>query len=628
MSTKTFTPPTVTPLCWWRVDTAAGSDTPAAITRPGDGGRIMGRLRSDENGRLSAPAFRGPDSVTTLYLKRMTREVGGVPDARYATITLDTGAADVVVSPAVAAPVNQGNLDAALAVRDAALALKVDATTATSTYAPVVRGTRFVVTGDSITAKNSAVTTAGDLLTTDGWAATLSISSLGALPLVANAGHGGYTSTQLLALFDAEVLAKTPKVVGIFMGTNDSLDGSSLPTQTSTNIKAIVAKCRTAGVSPFICTIPPVGTAALGTPAAAVVTTATTGGTLAAATYSYRVAAVNGVGTTLASTAATVDTTGSTSKNTIVAPWVEGATAYKLFGRVGGSELLIATNTATGAASAPWRVFTDTGSVTPSGALPGSDTTAAALSSPARLKVTTVNNWIRQYCAAQGIPCVDMYSILVDPATGTYRTGYTIDGTHPSSTASRRMGSLAWTTLQSWVTPTPPPTCRENADSMNLWPNGCMINGAANVPTGWTSYSSSGSSFSTTQGVVTGFAGQGFTLTVTADDGSYKGWASAVVGGTPWTTGDRILVAARIKTTGCEVSGVAVDFHLRDLTNNVTMTQFDVWGANVDGYWVSSFAAPNTVNVNWRVSLFGGSGAVTIGELTLINLTTGQLITP
>jgi len=103
-------------------------------------------------------------------------------------------------------------------------------------------------------------------------------------------------------------------------------------------------------------------TKAIGQPSTS---TSTTGGTLAAGTYSYRVTAVVQGLETAPSAAKTQVTTGSTSTVTVdfslVA--VKKATSHKIYGRVGGSEQLIATVTM------PTTTYTDTGSVTPSGAL-------------------------------------------------------------------------------------------------------------------------------------------------------------------------------------------------------------------------------------------------------------------
>ena len=106
--------------------------------------------------------------------------------------------------------------------------------------------------------------------------------------------------------------------------------------------------------------------------------TAVSGGTLTAATYSYRLSAVIGGVETQASTAKTQVTTGSNSTVTIdwttiaaSAPY-NGATSFKVYGRSAGTELLM------GTVNMPTTTFVDTGSVTPSGALPAA-TTAISL---------------------------------------------------------------------------------------------------------------------------------------------------------------------------------------------------------------------------------------------------------
>lgn len=78
MATSTFTlPATVTPRSWWRLDTASDTNTPATFFPPGGGSAILGNLRSDGLGVLSASKVRGQDGVTQLYLKRITAEIGG-----------------------------------------------------------------------------------------------------------------------------------------------------------------------------------------------------------------------------------------------------------------------------------------------------------------------------------------------------------------------------------------------------------------------------------------------------------------------------------------------------------------------------------------------------------------------
>lgn len=121
--------------------------------------------------------------------------------------------------------------------------------------------------------------------------------------------------------------------------------------------------------------------AGLETPVNAAFSTATTGGTLAASTaYYYRVSATNAEGESLAS-AETSITTGASSTSTVTVNWakVAGATGYKVYGRATGAEQLLATvgDVAT---------YTDTGSATPSGALPAKNTSASSI--PVRAEAT------------------------------------------------------------------------------------------------------------------------------------------------------------------------------------------------------------------------------------------------
>ena len=118
--------------------------------------------------------------------------------------------------------------------------------------------------------------------------------------------------------------------------------------------------------------------------------TAVSGGTLAAATYSYRLSAVIGAIETQASTAKTQVTTGSTS--TVTLDWTtiaasapyNGATSFKVYGRTGGSELLMGTVTM------PTKTFTDTGSVSPSGALPAATTAVSLTNRIPKQLLTTI----------------------------------------------------------------------------------------------------------------------------------------------------------------------------------------------------------------------------------------------
>ena len=97
-----------------------------------------------------------------------------------------------------------------------------------------------------------------------------------------------------------------------------------------------------------------------------VLTPSITGGTLAAATYTYKVSVVvNGIESPASATANAIVASGVTGSVAIDATAMlakfKGWTSWKVYGRT-GTQLLIATT------NSPTATFTDTGSVTPSGA--------------------------------------------------------------------------------------------------------------------------------------------------------------------------------------------------------------------------------------------------------------------
>jgi hypothetical protein len=104
------------------------------------------------------------------------------------------------------------------------------------------------------------------------------------------------------------------------------------------------------------------------------ITDTSTGGTLADATYAYRVVATNAQGHTLPCTEVTHVVANGTGTSTTTTTWnvVPNATAYQVYGRTSGAELLMATLLSPNGSILTW---TDNGSISPSGALPTSDTT-------------------------------------------------------------------------------------------------------------------------------------------------------------------------------------------------------------------------------------------------------------
>jgi hypothetical protein len=94
----------------------------------------------------------------------------------------------------------------------------------------------------------------------------------------------------------------------------------------------------------------------------------TTGGFLAAGTYSYIVTAYNSYGETLGSTPATATVTGSTGIVTLTITAVTGALGYRVYGRTASAQQLIGSTLTT--------TYIDTGVSVPNGAVPTANQTA------------------------------------------------------------------------------------------------------------------------------------------------------------------------------------------------------------------------------------------------------------
>lgn len=496
-----------------------------------------------------------------------------------------------------------------------------------ATYASIGRGLAggmtFAATGDSITAANTDQTNNSH---GDSWATHCALSSGGSLRLIRNAAHGGYTSTQLLALLQSEVLAYSPAVVGIMWGTNDTLDGSNKPTVTAANTRAAMAQIRATGAFPFLCTIPPAGTAAISAPAAPTLTASTTGGTVAAGTYYYAATYTNGVGETTIGASASVTTTGTTSSVAVDVPYIEGPTGAKVYVSTDNTAWhLIGTLTGSGQGKYGQRYTDATASVAGASA-PGANGTGIALNATANLKIATINAWIREYGRANGIPVVDQYPILVEPTTGTYKTGYTQDGTHPTTARQKRMGDNAWTTIKPYIPQGQPLLTYSQSDALNLYTNGCFQTGNATNPSGYGIYGGSATGVSTANVPKTGFAGNAFTVTRTVPDVRFCDGPSATTG---FSAGDTIAVGLMLQIAGAEAGGGSVSIRVKTAGSNATPVQMVLNAVDTGPLpWAATFTVPPGTTGIYLAAPYVSSGPVSasLGQVTFYNVTTGGLL--
>lgn len=215
-----------------------------------------------------------------------------------------------------------------------------------------------------------------------------------------------------------------------------------------------------------VTTTGPIG--GLTTPSAATGTPSTNGGVLPAATYSYKITALNAVGETLPSTASTgVTTTGTTGSVAIAWSAVTGATGYNIYGRTGASFLLLGT-VGTGVLT-----FTDTGATVPAGAVPGSSTAgsvytqvfAGGLDVPAGFTLEKGFTDIGQYYAFYGcrVNKMDIDFSIDKIATGSF------------DILARQAGEPSQASLNSSSIPSPPLESPFTSVQINLSQNGVAL---------------------------------------------------------------------------------------------------------------------------------------------------------
>lgn len=179
---------------------------------------------------------------------------------------------------------------------------------------------------------------------------------------------------------DGVKLAQTPVVTALSAGiaiptptaTGSNTGGTLTAAQYGYRVSAVNGSGETAASAEQIVSLSP-----LTTPNAPSVTVGF-GGSLPVGTYNYKVSAVNSAGETLASFP-TVYTFGGSGGSvfSLTVGWspVAGATGYNVYGRSGGTYLKVNTTPVVGTS------YVDTGANTPTGAVPGSNTTGTTTGS-------------------------------------------------------------------------------------------------------------------------------------------------------------------------------------------------------------------------------------------------------
>jgi lysophospholipase L1-like esterase len=259
-----------------------------------------------------------------------------------------------------------------------------------------------------------------------------------------------------------------------------------------------------------------------------------------------------------------------------------------------------------------------------------------------------LNPWIAETAMRRGYPLLDHFSVLVDPTTGHYQAALTADGTHPTAQGHRLMAAAAATTLNPYLPARQQQLTGSDADTTSLLWSGCFTkprifgDGFTTDPTngyGWVSSLGANSTISrTATGTGVPIIGQWSQIVTTAGGGSSTVQSFQDQGPTYITTGfsvgDKLLLSARVQSTGCEAGGMCPSIGVVAVADGTTILTQGISSNGVatdvtDGLFFYTMVVPATttkLQVNYGLyPVVGGpgtgSGTARFGQIGLYNLT-------
>jgi lysophospholipase L1-like esterase len=234
-----------------------------------------------------------------------------------------------------------------------------------------------------------------------------------------------------------------------------------------------------------------------------------------------------------------------------------------------------------------------------------------------RAFLVAMNAWLEPWANARGLPFLDLYSYLADPADGTYLAAFTADGTHPNVLAVRGLAATLLTSLPPVFIRGPFLTAGLN-DAGNLVTNGVFV-GDANVDGFADNWATLGGSLTLKQLVaMSASEGYGNWQELTCNGGIGGIDCTALTG---WSVGDTLEISCKVKA----VNATAVTFGLRrnssslyhNLANGV-----DFNGSAIRVLYGRMAIPASTTTLVVRCQVNSVAGAVSFGQVTVRNLTT------
>jgi hypothetical protein len=231
--------------------------------------------------------------------------------------------------------------------------------------------------------------------------------------------------------------------------------------------------------------------------------------------------------------------------------------------------------------------------------------------------VQMINGALHQLAQAERVLLVDFYSILVDPATGIYKSGYDRgDGIHPSPTAAKAMAQFFITATANLFGPAQISLVATNGDSTNLIANPLFLTSTA----AWTT-NGYGTSPAPAYSVVTDPSISGNWFQVVFPPATAPGQTYSVNG--PYATtvaGHHMAYSFKFQISGLEENGGALNMGYAWGASNFTYNYLN----DTSGTFYIEFTAPGTTFVPGFFlypTVKSSSVTLKIAQISLVDLT-------
>ncbi|SNR32969.1 SGNH/GDSL hydrolase family protein [Blastococcus mobilis] len=263
------------------------------------------------------------------------------------------------------------------------------------------------------------------------------------------------------------------------------------------------------------------------------------------------------------------------------------------------------------------------------GALPvlGTVLPAAPNGTGAKGNTDAANAWLRTWCANVGVPLLETFTNLVDPATGLIQAALRdASGVHANAAGNKVLGQaladLLAPRLPLW---TPPMAGYQTSESKNLVPNALFLtdgdaNGKADS-TSWTANATASLVAATAPAL-----GNWQRMVSTDDAQAFFAMNLPATGTSTWQPGDRIAFCGRfLHEQGTSTKTLSIQLNFTGGTPNSVRPVAALSAGGTGVFYVEETIPAGTtamsVNVIHNAGTLGTGLASQVGQLTVLDLT-------